>query len=116
MDKWLPAHRAADGANGPYVMGYHTRADLPFQFALAESFTVCDNYFCSVMGPTWPNRLYLMSATIDPGGTRGGPVISNADPTPYTWKTYPEALTNAGVTWKVYQESDNYGCRGRFVR
>jgi phospholipase C len=110
MDKWLPAHRAADGADGPYVMGYHTRADIPFQFALAESFTVCDNYFCSVLGPTWPNRLYLMSATIDPGGTRGGPVISNADPTPYAWKTYPEALTTAGVPWKVYQEDDDYGC------
>jgi phospholipase C len=110
MDKWLPAHRAADGANGPYVMGYHTRADIPFQFALAESFTVCDNYFCSVLGPTWPNRLYLMSASIDPGGTKGGPVISNADPEPYAWKTYPEALTTAGVPWKVYQESDDYGC------
>jgi phospholipase C len=110
MDKWMPAHRAADGAHAPYVMGYHTRADIPFQFALAESFTVCDNYFSSVMGPTWPNRLYLMSASINPGGTKGGPVISNADPKPYTWKTYPEALTTAGVTWKVYQESDNYGC------
>src|SRR5689334_13493411 len=56
MDNWLPAHRAADGVNAPYVMGYHTREDIPFQFALAESFTVCDRYFCSVLGPTWPNR------------------------------------------------------------
>jgi phospholipase C len=110
MDNWLPAHRAADGVNGPYVMGYHTRDDIPFQFALAESFTVCDRYFCSVMGPTWPNRLYLMSGTIDPGGTQGGPVIGNTDPVPYGWKTYPEALTEAGVGWKVYQEVDNYGC------
>ncbi|MGH3381201.1 MAG: alkaline phosphatase family protein [Actinoallomurus sp.] len=76
------AARAADSANGPYVMGYHTRGDIPFQFTLAESFTVCDNYFCSVMGPTWPNRLYLMGASIDPGGTKGGPIISNADPEP----------------------------------
>ena len=51
MDQWLPAHRAADGVNGPYVMGYYTREDIPFQFALAETFTVCDNYFCSVFGP-----------------------------------------------------------------
>ncbi|HEV3303232.1 MAG TPA: alkaline phosphatase family protein, partial [Planctomycetaceae bacterium] len=42
MDQWLPAHRKADGANGPFVMGYHTRADIPFQFALAEAFTICD--------------------------------------------------------------------------
>jgi phospholipase C len=110
MDNWLPAHRAADGVNGPYVMGYHTREDIPFQFALAESFTICDHYFCSVLGPTWPNRLYLMSGTIDPDGTKGGPVIGNQDPVPYQWKTYPEALTEAGVGWKVYQEVDNYGC------
>lgn len=110
MDNWLPAHRAADGANAPYVMGYHTREDIPFHYALAESFTICDHYFCSVLGPTWPNRLYLMTATIDPGGERGGPVISNRVPEPYSWKTYPEALTEAGVDWKVYQEVDNYGC------
>ena len=110
MDKWLPAHRAADGANGPYVMGYYTRDDIPFQFALAETFTICDNYFCSVMGPTWPNRLYWMTGTIDPGGTKGGPVISNSAPKPYTWTTYAERLQAAGVSWKVYQQTDDYGC------
>jgi phospholipase C len=51
-DNWLPAYRKADGKNGSYVMGYHTRADLPFQFALAEAFTVCDSCHCSVFGPT----------------------------------------------------------------
>jgi phospholipase C len=110
MDRWLPAHRAADGANGPYVMGYYTRDDIPFQFALAETFTVCDNYFCSVLGPTWPNRLYWMTGTIDPGGTKGGPVTSNSAPKPYTWTTYAERLQAAGVSWKVYQETDDYGC------
>jgi phospholipase C len=110
MDNWLPAHRAADGVNAPYVMGHHTREDIPFHFALAESFTVCDRYFCSVLGPTWPNRLYFMTGTIDPGGAQGGPVTGNRDPAPFGWKTYPEALTDAGVSWKVYQEVDNYGC------
>ena len=110
MNNWLPAHLAADGVNGPYTMGYHEREDIPFQFALAENFTICDNYHCSVLGPTWPNRLYHMSAWIDPEGVAGGPIISNVDPTPYGWKTYPEALTDAGVSWKVYQEVDNYEC------
>jgi phospholipase C len=110
MDKWLPAHRAADGANGPYVMGYYTRDDIPFQFALAENFTICDNYFSSMMGPTWPNRLYWMTGTVDPSGTRGGPVISNSAPQPYRWTTYAERLEAAGVSWKVYQQSDDYGC------
>lgn len=110
MDNWLPAHLAADGANGPYTMGYLERDDIPFQFALAENFTICDNYHCSVLGPTWPNRLYHISAWIDPAGAGGGPIISNIDPTPYEWMSYPEALTNAGVPWQVYQEVDNYEC------
>ncbi|KNB50016.1 phosphocholine-specific phospholipase C [Streptomyces caatingaensis] len=110
MDRWLPAHRKADGKNGPYVMGYHTREDIPFQFALAEAFTLCDAYHCSVLGPTWPNRLYWMTGTIDPGGTRGGPVISNTMRSPYRWTTYAERLQRAGISWRVYQQEDNYGC------
>jgi phospholipase C len=111
MDRWLPAHRKADGVNGPYCMGYHTRADIPFQFALAESFTLCDEYFCSVLGPTWPNRMHWMTGTIDPDGTGGGPITHNsAPPGGFTWKTYPERLEEAGISWKVYQQEDNYGC------
>ncbi|WP_330456125.1 phospholipase [Streptomyces sp. NBC_00820] len=110
MDQWLPAHRKADGVNGPYVMGYYTREDIPFQFALAETFTICDHYFCSVFGPTWPNRLMWMTGSIDPGGTRGGPVINNSAPQPYRWTTYAERLQAAGVSWKVYQQDDDYGC------
>ena len=60
-------------------MGYHTRADIPFQFALAEAFTICDDYHCSVMGPTWPNRMYWMTGTIDPDGEAGGPMTSNKE-------------------------------------
>jgi phospholipase C len=111
MDQWLPAHRQADGAHGPYCMGYYTREDIPFQFALAEAFTLCDGYHCSVMGPTWPNRMYWMTGTIDPDGLHGGPIISNVAPDAgYTWKTYPERLEEAGISWKVYQQEDNYGC------
>ena len=97
MDNWMPAHRKADGDKAPYVMGYHTRDDVPFQFALAEAFTICDHYFCSVMGPTWPNRMYWMTGTIDPDGEFGGPMTSNkviatktgdsaGRPTPSGWK------------------------------
>ncbi|HEX3928759.1 MAG TPA: alkaline phosphatase family protein [Gemmatimonadales bacterium] len=111
MDNWLLAHRKADGVNGPYVMGYYTRADIPFQFALAEAFTLCDAYHCSVMGPTWPNRFYWMTGTIDPDGTHGGPIIKNQVPADgLTWTTYAERLEAAGVSWKVYQQDDNYGC------
>jgi phospholipase C len=105
MDNWLPAHRKADGAKAPYVMGYHTRADIPFQFALAEAFTVCDGYFCSVMGPTWPNRMYWMTGTIDPEGRHGGPLLRNKTvPGGFRWTTYAERLEKAGISWKIYNQ------------
>jgi phospholipase C len=104
MDQWLPAHRAADGKNGPYTMGYYKRADIPFHYALAEAFTICDGYHCSVFGPTWPNRMYWMTGTIDPEGHFGGPIIQNKEaPGGFRWKTYAERLEEAGVSWRVYQ-------------
>jgi phospholipase C len=109
-NNWVPTHHTSDGPNNYwYVMGYYERQDIPFHFALAETFTLCDHYFCSLLGPTWPNRLYLMSAYIDPEGGNGGPIIDNEHNQLYTWKTYPEALTEAGVSWRVYQEADNFG-------
>ncbi|HKI47244.1 MAG TPA: alkaline phosphatase family protein [Balneolales bacterium] len=111
MDNWVPAHRKVDGDNGPYVMGHYTREDIPFQFALAEAFTICDAYHCSILGPTWPNRMYWMTGTVDPDGKYGGPIINNIAPKEgYRWTTYAERLEKAGVSWKVYQEKDNYGC------
>ncbi len=109
MDNWLGAHRKADGVKAPYVMGYHTRDDIPFQFALAEAFTICDGYFCSVMGPTWPNRMYWMTGTIDPEGKYGGPLIKNkAVPGGFRWTSYPERLEKAGVSWKIYNQASSH--------
>jgi len=110
MDRWLPAHRAVSGPSAPYVMGHYEQADIPFHWSLAQAFTLCDGYHCSVLGPTWPNRMMWMTGTIDPGGSGGGPITRNFT-TPsggYTWKTYPERLEEAGVTWKVYIERDDY--------
>lgn len=108
---WVSAHRAFDGDQvGPMAMGYHTRADLPFHYALADEFTVCDRYYCSVLGPTNPNRLYAWTGTIDPQGNNGGPVTGNSATPPYRWTTYPERLEGVGVSWRVYQQRDNYDC------
>jgi phospholipase C len=108
MDNWLPAHRTADGAHGPYTMGYFKREDIPFHYALAEAFTICDGYHSSVMGSTRPNRFYWMSGTIDADGRYGEPQISQKTPREgLTWTTYAERLEAAGVSWKVYQHADN---------
>jgi phospholipase C len=92
--------------HGVNTMGYYQRKDLPFYYALADAFTLCDNYHCSVMGPTHPNRLMALSGTIDPSGAAGGPVvITNGSPDAvYSvhWDTMPEVLEDAGVSWKVY--------------
>jgi phospholipase C len=111
MDDWVPTHIASDGANvGPYIMGYYEEADIPFQRALAAAFTICDNYHCSVLGPTHPNRYLWMTGTLDPDGAAGGPALdNNVTNGTYFWRTYAENLTDAGVTWRCYQESDNYG-------
>jgi phospholipase C len=112
MDRFLqvdiePANNGPrDGIN---TMGYYTRADLPFYHALADAFTICDGYFGSVIGSTQPNRLYTISASIDPDGTHGGPVVETDSPAvrakklgSYTWTTFPEQLEARGISWKVY--------------
>jgi phospholipase C len=109
MDLWIPAHRGKDGARAPLTMGHYARADLPYYYALADAFTICDNYHASVMGPTHPNRYYAMSATIDPEGRHGGPAIDNARRA-YSWETYPERLERAGVSWRIYHDLDDFGC------
>jgi phospholipase C len=106
MDAFVATHvdPAVEGpANGVLTMGYYTRADLDFYYALADAFTICDAYHCSVLGPTGPNRLHALSGTIDPDGTQGGPVFSNqAGQFDMRWRTMPEQLEAAGVSWKTY--------------
>ncbi|MGW2915137.1 phosphocholine-specific phospholipase C [Streptomyces asoensis] len=95
-DKWVPA-------KGATTMAYLTREDIPFHYALADSFTVCDAYHCSFIGSTDPNRYYLWSGHTGNDGTGGGPVLGN-DEAGYSWTTYPERLEKAGVSWKIYQD------------
>ena len=102
MDDWIASQEGGYGVP-QYTMGYYTREDIPFHFALAEAFTICDNYFCSVLGPTNANRSMYISGSIDPEGLNGGPAID--DSTNYTWTTYPEQLTAAGVSWKNYMDA-----------
>jgi phospholipase C len=120
-DAWVPAKT-------PLTMGYFTRADIPFYYALADAFTICDAYHCSVFGPTNPNRLFLFSGTSGlAGGNDDLTVVHNpreednnnsnpAEDSPkfkgLKWPTYAERLQAAGVSWKVYQEYENYGDNG----
>jgi phospholipase C len=95
-DRWVPA-------KGVAAMTYMTRRDLPFHYALADAFTICDAYYCSVIGPTDPNRYHIWTGWLGNDGAAGGPVIDNSE-AGYDWSTYPERLQEAGVSWKVYQD------------
>jgi phospholipase C len=109
MDGFVRAHEAVDPPGvGPETMGYYTRSDLRFYYALADAFTICDGYHCSVLGPTDPNRLMSMSASIDPDGRHGGPLVETLVATrgrtlgTFTWTTMPERLESREISWKVY--------------
>ena len=97
-----------DSAKTTETMGYFTRDDIPWQYAWPTHYTICDQYFCSLNGPTMPNRLYQWSGTVDPAGKNGGPVTENPpDYKPvYSWKTYPERLHAAGISWKTYANDE----------
>jgi phospholipase C len=107
-------------------MLHYAAGDLPFYYALADAFTICDAYHCSTMTQTQPNRLHLFTGCNGGGGVGGEPEMSNygEDDTPWAdmaqdrklhrhdafhWTTYAERLQAAGVSWKVYQEYDNFG-------
>jgi phospholipase C len=96
-DKWIPAKTAT-------TMAYFTRKDIPFHYALADAFTICDAYHCSLIGPTDPNRYYMWTGYTGNDGKGGGPVLGN-DELGYSWTTYPERLEKAGVSWKIYQDA-----------
>ena len=108
---------------GALTMAHLTRADIPYYHALADQFTICDSYHCSLQGPTGPNRLYHFTGTnglsvgqagdycVTNGGTDANPGadMGKDDATDgLPWRTYAGRLENAGVSWRVYQEIANY--------
>ncbi|HMI74688.1 MAG TPA: alkaline phosphatase family protein, partial [Steroidobacteraceae bacterium] len=114
-DSWVPA-------KNPLTMAYRMRVDVPYHSALADAFTVGDNYYCSLRGPTNVNRCYLwtgcngnIAGNILPDGTPtaqgtnghgGGIVLNNGfvHGFPLAWPTYPEMLQAGGISWRVYQD------------
>src|ERR1700729_2420897 len=109
---WNGDHEARNGglwndwvpAKSEETMGYFTRNEIPFQYAVADAFTICDGYHQAIMGPTSPNRMYFWTGTssgfitnpddytVDFGSDAGTPEVT----------TYPELLQKAGVSWQVY--------------
>ncbi|WP_394357270.1 phosphocholine-specific phospholipase C [Acinetobacter chinensis] len=100
-------------------MGYFKEQEIPYQFALANAFTICDAYHCSMHTGTDANRSFHLTGTNGavPTSTAfvnnewdwidGNPLTVNVG---YTWKTYAERLEEAGVSWICYQNMpDEWG-------
>ncbi|WP_374666856.1 phosphocholine-specific phospholipase C [Acinetobacter sp.] len=98
----------------PQSMGYYKKAEVEFQYALADAFTLCDAYHCAMHAGTNPNRKFIWTGTNGPTGSGVASVVNEFDgisssASGYDWTTYPERLQQAGVSWKVYQNMpDNF--------
>ena len=86
------------GVHQNEVMSYYGSDHIPFLHALAREFTVCDRWFSSVMGPTWPNRFYLHAATADGHKTN---LPMGLSPPPTIW----ERMADRCWTAKNYYSS-----------
>ncbi|MES3017766.1 MAG: phospholipase C, phosphocholine-specific [Bacteroidota bacterium] len=116
----------------PYSMAYYTREEIPFQYALAESFTLSDAYHCSVATGTDPNRIVFWSGSnFNPEKRAQGINCTDKDSEPvnlrcwikgkmpepgytyrgnaFNWPTIPDVLEKAGISWRIYQNpNDNW--------
>jgi phospholipase C len=119
------------------TMGHYTAAELPFQFALAHAFTIGDAYHCALCSCTDPNRIsHVSGSSWDPTLTAAGTPCTdaNGEPSnlrcwitgtwvpgtntgyqynqvapnqPFTWPNIADVLTEAGVSWRIYQDMNN---------
>ncbi|MDR5833961.1 phosphocholine-specific phospholipase C [Caballeronia sp. LZ034LL] len=123
---WVDTQAAWDGgrmaawpvSKKNQTMGYFDTAEIPFQRALAEAFTICDDYHCAFLGGTHPNRMFHSTGTNGPAYGKtfvnnftGDYTVASSASAYFDWKTTAERLEEAGVSWKVYQNIINtYGC------
>jgi phospholipase C len=93
-DGWIAAEKSKD------TMGYYDRTDIPNYWAYADHFTLCDNFFSSLAGPTLPNHLYTVAA-------QSGKVINNVGPPPggFEFSTMADLLESSNLPWKYYEGS-----------
>jgi phospholipase C len=109
-DRWLEAKQHEDDkayAEMPLTLGYYQREDIPFYYALADAFTVCDQNFCSSLTGTNANRLHLWTGTIRAKQSSDSFAHVLNEDVDYgrwaSWPTFPERLEDLGVSWRIYQ-------------
>ncbi|RYF84809.1 MAG: phospholipase C, phosphocholine-specific, partial [Chitinophagaceae bacterium] len=109
QDKWLIAKPSGhkEFAKAPLTMGYYNREDIPFYYALADAFTVCDQNFSSSLTGTTPNRLFLWTGTVRAEQHENSYANVRNENVDYedevNWTTFPERLEDNNISWKIYQ-------------
>ncbi|HMD78800.1 MAG TPA: alkaline phosphatase family protein [Nitrososphaerales archaeon] len=122
---WAAAHLAygngkmngfisAQGGN-PETMGYYDRSDIPYYWDYADHFVLADNFFSSMLGPTFPNHLYIASGAAGPvTGLNGYSFVVNNtivgdlggsypyDKLSLSWGTLAQEMTTKNVSWNWY--------------
>ena len=99
-DGFIRVNAITEPASGNATMGFYTQGDLPFYYDLAQKFAIDDRYFAAVMGPTLPNRFYLIAATSFGHVDTGDPAPSGASK-PMNG-TILDLLDKAGIAWTNY--------------
>lgn len=101
-DQWLPVKSLM-------CLGHYDRLDIPFYYAMADAFTICDHNFCSSLTGTTPNRLFMWTGNIRPElNSTSVAAVNNSqaesrDDVYVDWETFPEVLEDNGIDWKIYQ-------------
>lgn len=116
-DKWLTAKKSGNKkyAGMPLTLGHYTREDLPFNYAMADAFTVCDQNFCSAMTSTTPNRSFFWTGKVSYDLDGLQKVNIRNDDFSYgklPWRAFPELLQENNVPWKFYQ--NDLSCGGGY--
>ncbi|MGJ1263033.1 phosphocholine-specific phospholipase C [Sphingobacterium spiritivorum] len=106
-DNWLEAKRSGvkEQRDIPLTLGYYSRADIPFYYAFADAFTICDQHFCSSITGTTTNRHFFWTGKCVPEKGEK-PLVRNSDiyfNQLAHWKTFPERLEENNISWRVYQ-------------
>ncbi len=102
-----------ESGSGPVAMGYWQEHNQPFYYSLARQFPIADRYFCSLLGPTFPNRRFLISGTslgmtddTIPGLTYppNGTIFDRLDDAKVSWKDYCSTLGVVISTTELYPD------------
>jgi phospholipase C len=120
-DLGVPVYNASNPTNvtiGDLPVGYYDRSDIPYYWDYAGKYVLCDDFFSSEFGPSFPNHLYIVSGTAGPdhlnntsysvnGTFIGNPSQSTLSDLDLQWTTMAQELSDHGVSWKWYDRSPN---------